>query len=462
MNDQQIKQHIREWTRCNGVVTSEMGELHLERQIGESATSLVLETSLGGRKAAIKFLTELVTSSPSTRYKRFLAECVNLVALVASGAVVPLYHFGTQDMKGLRIPYIVMERCIKSLHEQYRSVRLKDADEFDSLLMRLLSILEVIHNEGIVHRDVKPRNILLRQNGEWVLGDFGIAWFDPEFYDKLAQTKNGDRLANWRFSAPEQFRRDAYDIATPCLDLYALGQTLYYCVSGRCITGTNYRRFAEIAPSLEDYDSLIDRLVRQEPEERLKSVSEVRSFLEENRSSGHSIYFDLAMQKVAQTLEFELRLARGMPGSSDVAYKQARDRSEINRVLSSLAEDCERYNLWWRKGRYSHNPVERMEQLSEGIWLIGGYECKVADLWVHRHPTLERQYVIIQLAPRSPFGVSSTDTSNTEIVVAGYYRGRYVSGAEFDDGYAIIDGDVVKLVGAELRFRNLRDQNFTN
>ena len=222
----------------------------------------------------------------SERYKRFLSEYVNLIGLVPTGVIdLPLYYFGVQNLDGpdqedrLGVPYIVMERCAKTLHKQCERDRLTDEDGFRKLLDRLLTTLEVIHDAGIVHRDIKPKNILLRPNGDWVLGDFGISWFDPEFYDRLAQTKPGDRLANLGFSAPEQFRRDAYEDAAPRLDLFALGQTLYYCVSGQTISGTGYPNFATLAPGLKRYDPLIHKLVRQEPSERFQSVSEVRQFL---------------------------------------------------------------------------------------------------------------------------------------------------------------------------------------
>ena len=454
-----IKQHIHKWLKENDrVLESNIGDIALGKLIGQGGTALVFESDFMGG-TAIKLLGESVEPKPSTRYKRFLSEYINLVRLVPTGAVVPLYHYGIQDMAGLNIPYIVMEQCAKTLDEQYRTDRLQDVDKFKRLLSRLLKVLEIVHEAGVIHRDIKPKNILLRNNGDWVLADFGISWFDPKFYEKLAKTRNSDRLANWQFSPPEQFRRDGYDQATPCLDLYALGQTLYHCVTGMTVRGSNHPHFSEVTPSLSDYDSLINKFVSQQPESRFQSVAEVYDYLKQQEQSKHALYLRLAKNQVQETAEFDRRLARAMPGSSGVSYTQAANQKEITRVLHSLAEDPEEYNLWWTQGNM-HNSVNRLELISDDIWLLNCWECKVEDLWIYRFPTIERQYVIVHLAARASFRVNGTPHPETERESVGYYKGKYVTRAELADGYAIIDGEIVEISGAELRRRNLKDTFF--
>ena len=456
MSNQQIRRDIIEWVRQNRKLHSIIGDIPLNGLIGEGGTSLVFGSEFAGG-AAVKFLLEDISHGPTTRYKRFLSEYVNMVRLVATGAIVPLYHFGVQEIGNAAVPYIVMELCKESLQSRCKNGGFQDVEAFEALIDRLLFLLETIHAAGIVHRDIKPQNILLRQNGEWVLADFGISWFDPEFYEKMANTKQSDRLANWQFSPPEQFRRDGYDRATPSLDLYALGQVLYYCVTGTSIRGTNYPRFAEVVPPLSFYDEFIGNLVRQRPEERFQSVKEARLFLESGRMDSVEMrYMRLAKQQKEDMLAFDERLARAMPGSIALGYVQASNKEEVNRVLSSLADGCEQYHLWWTKG-YKTLPIRRMKYLPDGIWLINTFECQVIDLWLHRNDILERQYVIIHLAPRPPFGIYD-EASSSEWEEAGYFRGRYITRGEFDDGYALIDGKSVNIrEDAERRSRNLVD-----
>ena len=159
-----------------------------------------------------------------------------------------------------------------------------------------------------------------------------------------------------------------------------------------------------------------------------------------------------------QVTKFDLRLRRSMPKVTS-GYAQAKDRDEIDRVLASIGEDCEAYNLWWTTGD-EHYLAYPMRRLSDEIWLIDAWECKVDDLWVYRDTTLERQYVLVHLAARPPFGVHGHIPPDLKWEEAGYFDGQYVTRAEFDNGYAMIQGKIVELTGAELRIRNLRDDFF--
>lgn len=489
MIQQDIKSWIRNWVNRHRKIESDLGDIVIGNLLGEGGNAIVFDTPFAGG-AAIKFLAELVSAPHSKRYARFLDEYRNLIKLVSTGAIVPIYQFGIQNMDGAHVPYILMERCIKTLNDLFQSNRLVNVNEFENLLERMLQILEIIHKAKIVHRDIKPQNILLRSNDTWVLGDFGIAWFDPEMYKKIAQTDRNERLANWGFSAPEQVRRNAYNQPTSSMDLYALGQTLYYCVTGHVVSGTEHPRFIQIAPSLAQYDSLIDKLVRQEPSDRLQTVQDVRLFIAEqqgNRKLDNGIREDTKrMHRFKREQEvFDEALRSAMPGA--YRYKQAKSQVEIDRVLSSLAKRCEACNLWWFAG-FVANSACPIEKLTDDIWLIEHQECRITDLWIRRHSTLERQYILIHLAARPPFSVyHSEDTKGKpeeigphatyegfdgiseeinfgeslsgEITMqeAGYHQGSYITRGEYDDGYALINGAVVELNGTQLRIRNLED-----
>lgn len=159
---------------------------------------------------------------------------------------------------------------------------------------------------------------------------------------------------------------------------------------------------------------------------------------------------------VRQQDEFDLALVKAMPGKGSYTptYIQAKNKKEIDRVLSSLADACEACDLRWFSG-YQWGNAYPIKRLAEEVWLIQYDECKIIDLWIYRHPTLERQYVLLHLAPQVPFGLDS-DNANSDREEAGYYKGRYVTRSEYDDGYAEIDEEVIELQGVELRSRNLR------
>jgi hypothetical protein len=134
---------------------------------------------------------------------------------------------------------------------------------------------------------------------------------------------------------------------------------------------------------------------------------------------------------------FDLALSRSMPGQGNFtkSYRQARNKKVIDRVMSSLAEACEDCDLWWFVGE-QHNPACPIRRLAEEVWLIQHNECKITDLWVYRHPTLERQYVLLHLAPQPSFGLYDRDDANIDWDEAGYYRQRYVVTAQVRWGLA--------------------------
>src|SRR5205807_4452936 len=97
-----------------------------------------------------------------------------------------------------------------------------------------------------------------------------------------------------------------------------------------------------------------------------------------------------------QQEEFDLALPRAMPGKGyyTVTYQRAKNKKVIDRVLSSLAGACEACDLRWFSG-YQWGPACPIKRLAEEVWLIQHDECKIIDLWAYRHPTHERQYVLL-------------------------------------------------------------------
>src|SRR5690242_5226522 len=176
--DQQIghKSYIENWLQKNPTIRTALGDVTIYEKIGEGGSSAVYSCTWPGRlpsyRAAIKFLIRIETFKYVVR---FSYEYIKLIEIAYDGAIVPLYHFGIQNMGNIKVPYIILERCSCTLEDIYRDKKLVDEGEFRALLDRSLEILKTIHDAGIIHRDIKPSNILQRPNGKWVLNDFGIA-----------------------------------------------------------------------------------------------------------------------------------------------------------------------------------------------------------------------------------------------------------------------------------------------
>ena len=120
-------------------------------------------------------------------------------------------------------PYFAMELAVYSLRDAMRASRL-DVDAARRLGIEIAGALAAAHAAGIVHRDVKPANILACADGAWKLADFGIARLPDS-----TLTDTGQFLGSPSYAAPESLRAAQF---TPASDVYALAATLYEVLAG--------------------------------------------------------------------------------------------------------------------------------------------------------------------------------------------------------------------------------------
>src|ERR1700761_5749289 len=210
------------------------GRYNLQHPIGRGAMGVVWRArdQLLDRDVAVK---EVVISAligadeRHNAYQRTLREARTAARLSHRG-VVAVYDVAEEDGR----PWIVMELVPSQSLDQVLVVegRLPSA-RVGRIGQQLLSALAAAHSAGVLHRDVKPSNVLIATNktGEgWderaVLTDFGIAQFEGD--PRLTQT--GMVMGSPGFTAPERIRGGD---ATPASDLWSLGATLFAAVEGR-------------------------------------------------------------------------------------------------------------------------------------------------------------------------------------------------------------------------------------
>lgn len=174
-----------------------------------------------GRTVAVKSLLPALLDDPDFA-ERFRGEARTMATINHPG-VVDIYDFGSdQQIAFLVMEHVEGEALLAALN---RVGRLTSARTM-ALVAQAADALHAAHLEGIVHRDVKPGNLLVRPNGTLVLTDFGIARSDL-----VAQlTAAGSVLGTASYISPEQATGA---VATPASDVYALGVVAYQCLSGR-------------------------------------------------------------------------------------------------------------------------------------------------------------------------------------------------------------------------------------
>ncbi len=140
--------------------------------------------------------------------------------------IVQVYDAGEDMMEGREVSYIVMEYVsggdLKALMDRRGALP-------ETMLVRLgadiAAALAHAHERGVIHRDVKPQNVLLDERGNPKLADFGIA----RALDTTHESRVGSYLGTAAYSSPEQLRGEK---VTPKADVYGLGTTLYHAVVG--------------------------------------------------------------------------------------------------------------------------------------------------------------------------------------------------------------------------------------
>jgi hypothetical protein len=217
---------------------------------------------------AIKHLdTETVSTRRSKRFKNEIMFSVQYT----SPHIIRIVDFGLVEIKGIEVPFYVMPIYSSTLRKLMQGNA--QIPTMLRLFRQVLSGVEFAHTKNIWHRDLKPENILCDADANLaVVSDFGIAHFSEDFLKTSIDTGPEERLANFRYAAPEQRSNKFVDHKA---DIYALGLILYEVCTGELLQGTGHKRIQSIAPEFAYLDALVDRMVRQVPEERPASVSEV-------------------------------------------------------------------------------------------------------------------------------------------------------------------------------------------
>ncbi|MDP9307247.1 MAG: serine/threonine protein kinase, partial [Actinomycetota bacterium] len=175
-----------------------------------------------GRAVAVKLLAERYSRDDAIR-QRFTREALAAARLSGEPHIVTIFDVGEQADR----PFIVMEYLSGgSLEERIRATGAQEPGQALEWLEQAASALDAAHRHGVVHRDVKPANLLLDRNANVHVADFGIA--SAAGMDSLTMT--GTVLGTAGYLSPEQAQGER---ATPASDRYSLAVVAFELLSGQ-------------------------------------------------------------------------------------------------------------------------------------------------------------------------------------------------------------------------------------
>jgi serine/threonine protein kinase len=224
------------------------------------------------RPVAIKVMNPALAADP-TFSQRFIREA-KMMAQLSHPHIVPVFDIGTHG----DLHYMTMEHIVGGTLKQRLRDGLED-DDIERITAEIAAALDYTGELDIIHRDIKPDNIMFRGDGSAVLMDFGIA--RPMQGDE-AMTQLGTIVGTPKYMSPEQHRGKGVDSRA---DLYSLGVVLFEMLTGRApYTGEDamsigIKHISEPIPLLpgdkKRWQPLVRKLMAKDPEQRFQRGSEV-------------------------------------------------------------------------------------------------------------------------------------------------------------------------------------------
>lgn len=260
----------------------EIAGYRVSRMLGEGATSRVYAVERDGRTFALKLMRNDLKGDLTSFALRFRKEAETL-GRMNHPSLVKVLELGEVES----IPYVVME-LLKGT-ELSAIINQRSMSEKEVLLIArgIAGALAVVHRNGIIHRDIKPDNIFVDENGNPKLIDFGFAEGQANIAGVSQET-----VGTLLYSSPEQsgLTKDSVGASS---DLYSLGCVLFECAAGRPVFGDLpinellQKRMAESAPELRSINSsigpvlsgIVAKLLEREPKNRYQAAEGVLSDL---------------------------------------------------------------------------------------------------------------------------------------------------------------------------------------
>ncbi len=271
-----------------------IGRYRILRLLGEGGMGTVYEAEQEEprRVVALKVI-KLGLATPD-RLRRFRQESQALARLQHPG-IAQIYESNTADTGFGPQPFFAMEFIRGLPLRQYAEVHQVNTRQKLALMVRICDAVQHAHQRGLIHRDLKPGNILVDETGQPKILDFGVARVaeaDAQEGDSqpTMQTGLGQLVGTLAYMSPEQVLGDPLEVDTRS-DVYALGVILYELLSGRLPYAVNHRQLPEAVHTIReeepaslssagrdyrgDIETLVDKALEKDKTRRYTSAADL-------------------------------------------------------------------------------------------------------------------------------------------------------------------------------------------
>jgi eukaryotic-like serine/threonine-protein kinase len=279
----------------NNLAGSVLGFYELQEKIGAGGMGEVykaLDTQLN-RRVALKFLSESLENDNAAR-RRLIKEA-QAVAMLEHPNICAVYGIEQSD----KHCFIVMQYIEGETLAECIACRNLPVEEFKVLARQILTAVAFAHSHGVIHRDLKPGNIMLAPDGQIKVLDFGLAKvlphkqpFGRDASDEMSRfSQNGLIIGTVSYMSPEQLRGEKLDYQS---DIFSIGIVLYELLTGQnpfkresqaetiaAILSSAPPALKELSPEIpENLINLVEKCLQKDKEKRFQSAAEILVELE--------------------------------------------------------------------------------------------------------------------------------------------------------------------------------------
>ncbi len=300
---------------------------------GIATVYLAVQESLD-RQVALKVMSPLLAMEPDYA-ERFIREG-RTVAQLSHSNIITVYDIGLQKHQ----LFIAMEHIAGGNMRTLMQDHVNDPEWALSITGQIALALGYAHTVGIVHRDVKPENILFRENGSAVLTDFGIA---KTITSNTNLTRAGTIIGTPKYMSPEQTDGLGND---PRTDVYSLGIILFEMLTGNVPYDSEnsmavlyahvHAPIPDLPDELRDLQPLLNNLLAKKAEDRSEDCDELAEIIRITRRERH-----YALKDPSRMLE--ANLTRELEKSSLEKHKNAQEKQNSGKVLSPWKEKFSKF-----------------------------------------------------------------------------------------------------------------------